>query len=375
MAFPDSMQAFAYLEDIDLDTLLHLLLIDPVRQFSPWYFSLRNHLRRIDPRYEELFGGSLDPSLYPYERQLSRLLVFLCRDIDSLYAIGGPIRRNKLHTGSACLQSLADCYLFDQLDHARRLEAYLQSLPTRPPRSPGQRSDGLSCRPKTLRETFSAATPITKTTASVPISRQVPCHALEEGNLSLGLSMPAQFDGVSPSVISGISTLSSTQLAPAQFECPVAMGPSPPSLTIEAPSDTSTFEFHAESACTAPLGSFTPLPPGPVIPLRLTVLQPHIIDLTSQEDSFGSIPVEDFGVSEDFEKVNIPEATIPDIGLNLKPTPHLLDEPFVVACLAFMATYPHVFYLAPPVEAAINDDVSSASTYVLKASRKLLAPS
>jgi hypothetical protein len=107
----------------------------------------------------------------------------------------------------------------------------------------------------------------------------------------------------------------------------------------------------------------------------LTVLQPHIIDLTSQEDSFGSTPVEDFGVSEDFEKVNIPEAAIPDIGLNLKPTPHLLDEPFVVACLAFMATYPHVFYLAPPVEAAINDDVSSASTYVLKASRKLLAPS
>ena len=194
---------FPPLEEIDTDLVSHLILDDPVEHFNPWYFSLRSHLRTIDPRYEELLGGSHDPSLYPYERELEKLLVFLCLGTDAMYGIVGRIRRNKLHPGSAALQALEDYYLFDELDYARRLETYLQGLPTRPPSRPGRRHEGPSPRLVTLRETFSKTAPITKAVAPLPTSHNVPVGALEKGDFGPVLSSKCHFDETVPSAFSG----------------------------------------------------------------------------------------------------------------------------------------------------------------------------
>ena len=60
--------------EIKLKTVTHLLLIDPMRQFSRWHLSLKSHLMNADP----LFGNTLDGEdsewLYHYELALAKLL-------------------------------------------------------------------------------------------------------------------------------------------------------------------------------------------------------------------------------------------------------------------------------------------------------------
>ena len=236
---------FPPLEEIDTDLVSHLILDDPVEHFNPWYFSLRSHLRTIDPRYEELLGGSHDPSLYPYERELSKLLVFLCIGTDAMYGIAGRIRRNKLHPGSAALQTLEEYFLFDELDYARRLETYLQGLPKRPPSRPGRRHEGPSPRLVTLRETFSKTAPITKAVAPLPTSHKVPVGALEKGDFGPVLSSKCHFDETVPSAFSGgLPVRNQNFFAEISSGDPITKASSPlPSLPIEGPEETEKGDF------------------------------------------------------------------------------------------------------------------------------------
>ena len=124
--------------DIKLKTVTHLLLTDPMRQFSRWHFSLKPHLMNADPLFGNMLEGEDSEWLYHYELSLAKLLTAIVKDEDAAYVVAGATRRNKDRPGTAALAALSDAYQYDPLDHIQTLKAELHR-----PIQPGNTLRGL----------------------------------------------------------------------------------------------------------------------------------------------------------------------------------------------------------------------------------------
>ena len=96
--------------DIKLKTVTHLLLTDPMRQFSRWHFSLKSHLMNADPLFGNTLEGEDSVWLYNYELALAKLLTAIVKDEDAAYVVAGATRRNKERPGTTALAALSDAY-------------------------------------------------------------------------------------------------------------------------------------------------------------------------------------------------------------------------------------------------------------------------
>lgn len=101
--------------------VIHLNLTDPDRQYSRWYFSLKNFLMTENPTFGRLLDGEQGDHLYHYEWALAKLIPYLVNDEDAQYTIGGCIRRHQKTPASAALAALADAYPFDHVEHVHHL--------------------------------------------------------------------------------------------------------------------------------------------------------------------------------------------------------------------------------------------------------------
>ena len=99
--------------DIKLKTVTHLLLTNPMRQFSRWHFSLKSHLMNADPLFGNTLEGEDNEWLYYYELALAKLLTAIVKDEDAAYVVAGATRRNKDRPGTAALAALSDAYQYD----------------------------------------------------------------------------------------------------------------------------------------------------------------------------------------------------------------------------------------------------------------------
>ncbi len=96
--------------EIKLKTVTHLLLTDPMRQFSRWHFSLKSHLMNADPLFGNTLEGEDSEWLYHYELSLAKLLTTIVKDEDVAYVVAGATRRSKDRPGTAALAALSDAY-------------------------------------------------------------------------------------------------------------------------------------------------------------------------------------------------------------------------------------------------------------------------
>jgi hypothetical protein len=111
--------------EIKSKTITHLLLTDPLRQYSRWHHSLNSHLINADPMFGNLLEGEESDWLYHYELALARLPTALVKEEEAAYLVSSTTRRNKQSLGTAALAALSDAYQYDPLDHFQRLKAEL----------------------------------------------------------------------------------------------------------------------------------------------------------------------------------------------------------------------------------------------------------